>query len=294
MLTASIPLNTTITQIVQKTATFTTVDNWVNEITSDPNTGPWMIESYRTKEAQAINNSSMLIKQRVLEKYRGDSSANSEKYSSHFYIMINYENRALSLDYLLITIQGILYTQYQAQSYYMEYQTYTNLEQNTAIANYLNNQKYTTYNQYYAVEQMFESLLDNTTPIPISSLDDLTEETLQLHPQTSTNVGVIFAIDIYYDDNAPLPVDEPINLQINYPKEIVYDINFLADSDNATDIVDIPGLMFSILGMPFAWFSQAFNLTIFPGTLYEINLSHVFIAVVASLLLIVIIKKILK
>lgn len=60
------------------------------------------------------------------------------------------------------------------------------------------------------------------------------------------------------------------------------------------EIVDIGGLMFDILTMPFAFVSQAFNLTLFPNTAYSINVSSVFLAIFAALTFIFIIKKFIK
>lgn len=65
------------------------------------------------------------------------------------------------------------------------------------------------------------------------------------------------------------------------------------DTPNA-EIVDIPGLLFTILGMPFAFIAQSFDLTVFPGTPYSVNLSHIFLAIVCAGILIFIIKKVFK
>lgn len=51
--------------------------------------------------------------------------------------------------------------------------------------------------------------------------------------------------------------------------------------DGTYEIVDIPGMMFEILGMPFAFVSQAFNLTLFPGTPYQINIANLFLSIIA-------------
>lgn len=288
MLMVSTPLNANITQITQQTANFNTVDRWTNEADEG------IIESYRTKEAKTITNGSMLIKQRAIEKYVGDSTTSTEKYTSNFYIVINYENRAVSLDNLLLNIEGLLYTQYPVQNYAVIYKAFTDLEQDQNIEDFLNNETYDTYQEYFDIEQKLRNLLLNgSTNITPQYYEDLQNISLQLTPNTTTNIGLIFRIQIIYDDDLPLPDSEPLNNQYNYPKQIIYDITFTADSTNANEIVDIPGLMFTILGMPFAWLSQAFNLTIFPGTPYALNLSHIFIVIVASLILIVIIKKLL-
>lgn len=47
------------------------------------------------------------------------------------------------------------------------------------------------------------------------------------------------------------------------------------------EVVDIPGLMWQILAMPFAFISQAFNLTLFPGTPYQVNISNLFLSIIA-------------
>lgn len=60
--------------------------------------------------------------------------------------------------------------------------------------------------------------------------------------------------------------------------------------DNRYEVVDIPGLMFSILGMPFAFISTAFNLTLFPGTPYAVNIAHIFMAIIGVLIIIAIIR----
>lgn len=60
------------------------------------------------------------------------------------------------------------------------------------------------------------------------------------------------------------------------------------------EIVDIPGIMFTMLGMPFAFVAQAFDLTIFPGTPYAVNLSHIFLAIAGAGILLFIVKKVIK
>lgn len=84
----------------------------------------------------------------------------------------------------------------------------------------------------------------------------------------------------------------------NYSDQIVFsmEINEAPPSTptDSYEIIDIPGLMFSILGMPFAWISTAFDLTLFPGTPYTINIAHVFMAIISASIFIFIIKKVIK
>lgn len=51
--------------------------------------------------------------------------------------------------------------------------------------------------------------------------------------------------------------------------------------DGTYEVVDLPGLMWQILEMPFAFVSQAFNVTLFPGTPYQVNISNLFLSIVA-------------
>ena len=60
------------------------------------------------------------------------------------------------------------------------------------------------------------------------------------------------------------------------------------------EVVDIPGMMFQIIGMPFAFISTAFNLTIFPGTPYQLNISNLILAILAVLLFTWILSMVVK
>lgn len=68
--------------------------------------------------------------------------------------------------------------------------------------------------------------------------------------------------------------------------EISYSVNVVP-----TEVVDIPGIMFTILGMPFSFIAQAFNLTLFPGTPYAINVANLLFALIVALIIIFIIRK---
>lgn len=51
--------------------------------------------------------------------------------------------------------------------------------------------------------------------------------------------------------------------------------------DGTYEVIDLPGLMYEIIGMPFAFVSQAFNLTLFPGTPYQLNIANLFLSIIA-------------
>ena len=60
------------------------------------------------------------------------------------------------------------------------------------------------------------------------------------------------------------------------------------------EVVNIPGLMFEIIGMPFAFVSQAFNLTLFPGTPYQINIANLFLSIIAIFVFVWIVSLFIK
>lgn len=60
------------------------------------------------------------------------------------------------------------------------------------------------------------------------------------------------------------------------------------------EVVDIGGIMFDILTMPFTFVSRAFNITLFPNTPYQINLSGLFLSIFAALVFIWIMKRFIK
>ena len=60
------------------------------------------------------------------------------------------------------------------------------------------------------------------------------------------------------------------------------------------EVIDLPGLMWQILEMPFAFVSQAFNLTLFPGTPYQVNIANLFLAIIAMFVFVWLIGLLLK
>lgn len=61
-----------------------------------------------------------------------------------------------------------------------------------------------------------------------------------------------------------------------------------------TEIVNVPGVMIDVLGMPFTFVSTAFNLTLFPGTPYELNFSTLFLSLIAVVIFVFLVRLILR
>lgn len=56
------------------------------------------------------------------------------------------------------------------------------------------------------------------------------------------------------------------------------------------EYVNIPDIMFNVLTMPFAFISQAFNLTLFPGTPYAVNIGNLLLIIIGVAIMITLLK----
>ena len=56
------------------------------------------------------------------------------------------------------------------------------------------------------------------------------------------------------------------------------------------EVIDIPSIMFEVLTMPFTFISTAFNLTLFPGTQYMINISDIVFMILGTMIIIFLVK----
>lgn len=68
----------------------------------------------------------------------------------------------------------------------------------------------------------------------------------------------------------------------------------LIAGNSGTTIINLPDMLFRIFMMPWQFMSIAFNLTIFPGTPYQINFASLILGLFGAILAIVIIKIVLK
>ena len=64
--------------------------------------------------------------------------------------------------------------------------------------------------------------------------------------------------------------------------------------ESGYEILDINSLLFTILTMPFTFFSQAFNFTFFEGTAYAFNISDTLLLVLCALIIIYLVKLIMS
>lgn len=124
-------------------------------------------------------------------------------------------------------------------------------------------------------------------------------------PEQITPSGIdISAYDIHINGMDTLYLCYSVLININsdlvdtnqqmttYINELTLEADVVAYATHV-EVVDIPGLMFTVLTMPFAFISQAFDLTLFPGTAYQINISNLFIGLIGVAMLLWVLKIIL-
>lgn len=128
------------------------------------------------------------------------------------------------------------------------------------------------------------------------NIDTSTQFQVSIDPN-KTNYIFIFSylIGMTADDESAIPVV----LYTGNAQAITVEnpmLNIVGEYINANlqyEVIDLPGIMFDVLTMPFTFISIAFNLTLFPYTPYQINISNLFLSIIAALIFVMIIKKIL-
>lgn len=170
------------------------------------------------------------------------------------------------------------------------------IDENTYIETFLTTNNYR--DDYSSLDNIYDqtvnvNLINNT--VDITNIENIGTYTLDINVGNINNSIYILSLCRQNFDTTDLEIDTmPLQNYANVYETTRYEITYRYETDEQGEIVDLPGLMFTVLGMPFAFMSQAFDLTIFPNTYYAVNVSHIFVALLSALILIVIIKKILK
>lgn len=158
----------------------------------------------------------------------------------------------------------------------------------TKIEDYLNGNSNDWITSYTGMIHTYEQTGQN-------AYDDIYEDTYYFSQNNVYTTYLIFTILVQTK-----PV-EGENITFTSPQDafiksikINFDYTYVIDNTTTYEVVDIPGLLFNILVMPFAFISQAFNFTVFPGTPYQLNISHIVMALIVAGILIFIIKRIFK
>lgn len=61
-------------------------------------------------------------------------------------------------------------------------------------------------------------------------------------------------------------------------------------NSQSPEVIDIGGIMWDIIGMPFTFINQAFDVTLFPGTIYQFNIGNLFKGLIAILAVLFVVK----
>lgn len=137
---------------------------------------------------------------------------------------------------------------------------------------------------------------DEIDPLNAQDIYSTTISNINLQSKKTTYIIMQIQLDMTINSANPSLLkniyDPNENTMLLYTRniEIISGIN---ETTYTQEIIDIPNLMFTILGLPFTFISQAFNLTIFPGTPYQVNFSNIFLGFIAIALLLWVLKLIL-
>lgn len=102
-------------------------------------------------------------------------------------------------------------------------------------------------------------------------------------------------INTYFGDDVNV-WPRQYNFFYTQPTQTEFEYSWIINPDTVGnyEVIDVGNLFLTILGMPMAWITQAFNFTLWPGTPYAINVGHILSAVIVASVIIIIIKKVYK
>lgn len=215
-----------------------------------------------------------------------------------YYFYISYNDGTqndFTWNQLYISLSGYLQPNSQLGVYYEEYRIYESETDNATINTFINTETY-DYTMLTNVEQT--QLTEISTNDTVEAYDTTAKIIVPTKNYKIIKWRVEWECDEIWDDNNNTMNTTiiPNMLQTLAPvytsATAFYEWSFTTDQNY--EAIDIPGLAFTIIGMPFAWISTAFNLTIFPGTPYQVNFSSLFLGLIGILIFVFILRKLLK
>lgn len=154
-------------------------------------------------------------------------------------------------------------------------------------------QKFLFENINMQYDYTFKEIYENTNETFDENYDVFYLEDYTL-PSTYASTNYYIIIGLPYWNNAYIETQyRNVSLYNTYSGNDTYYIAY-REQTTAYEVVDIPGLCFDILTMPFSFMSQAFNFTLFPGTPYSINISNLLLTIIAILIFAFIIKLLVR
>ena len=218
-------------------------------------------------------------------------------YAERFYNWTNIQNstKKLYLDYFTTNSKELssLFTTNNTESIIKNKNAYDTYESLMYKAGYTSNRNIKTQNLTIIQDERWDDVQEDY--VEDNLYREEIHEPITLYPTESTYV-IMFTQTYVYQNTLSENVGEiAINIDNDSATGMSAQINgtIVINSTN-TEIVDIPGTMIYILGMPFTFISTAFNITIFPGTPYQVNLSTLFLSIIAVLVFVFLLKIILN
>lgn len=214
-----------------------------------------------------------------------------------YYFIITYEDgqdHNFTFEELALNLRGYQNPNNTLGIYYEDYYLYYS---NTTIP-YVDT--YVLGSNYNYTLLMNVNNATGWTPLNTTNHVETVEENTTLTIDTKYTYlkwEVEWKTDDIYDEENPIPQNQPqiiLNKLIPVYSSSTAVYTWTIDVQYTQEVIDIPGLLFEMLGMPFAWISTAFNVTLFSGTPYAINVSRLFFELICTLILIIILRKVLK
>lgn len=130
-----------------------------------------------------------------------------------------------------------------------------------------------------------------TGTINTNQTQQIRTEQNEINLQTISNISVVTINEITINSTNPVSFSNVTELNIAHTLQLFGQETLEINTINY-EVVDIPGLILTILVMPFTFVSKAFgNFTLFPGTIYQVNIGNLILIILLATLIMFIIKK---
>lgn len=271
----------------------------LQSITYDNNNNPTTATYYQVKKAQGLLNLTYATADIKGYNYLYvDYVNNTYNMKTEYYARVIYNDPVnltnFTYDNIQINYRGYYNPNINIDVYYQDYYLYAKTEDNNNL------------NVFFDTDNLTIPLINAARNTQMTQLNSTrpnveTEDTNTTLNITTKYKYIKFVLDwtcdeIYNEDNEIIQTQLPNMFAkigtVYSSTTTVY--TWTTNVEYKQEVIDIPGLIFTILGMPFAWISTAFDLTLFPGTAYAIDIADLFLSLIGILILIIIIRKMLK
>lgn len=289
--------NTTITNNNRDSTNINTVGQLVQNVVYDQDDNLTIGTYYQIKTFEnTLNLQYATLIGKGYQRLKVDTQYNIYNWETDYYFYITYDDGnypQFTFDNIMLDLRGYLNPNTQLNPYYEDYYYYYTYSNNNNLYSFMYADTY-TYNQMETIYNLnIWTLGDNADIDTVGTNSALTLN----HKYKYVRFKIEWKCDEILNENDEIITTVIPNLiETLNPVYSTISANYTwtFEKQYTYEVLDIPGLLFQILGMPFAWISTAFNLTIFSGTPYAINISRLIMDIVLGLFLILIVKKLFK